>query len=71
MEKSKSYVVLQLYDVLRKGGFLRISECCGEYAISVATFRRYVAFLRGYFSEKMGRDLIYDAARQVYCLKWE
>ncbi len=64
----KSYILLQMYDVLRTEGGIRISECCGKYEISVATFRRYMAFLRGYFSES-GRELIYDPENSVYRLR--
>ena len=53
--KNKSYFLLLMYDALRAGDGLRISDCCGRYEISVATFRRYIAFLRGYCNEVLGR----------------
>lgn len=66
---NKCYILLQMYDKLRGGMGITIAECCGYYEISVATFRRYIAFLRGYFSETCGRDLIYDPDAAVYRLK--
>ncbi len=69
MERSKSYILLQLYDRLRTGGVIRITECCGAFEISVATFRRYIAFLRGYFSEMCGKELVYEPNMTAYCLR--
>ncbi len=66
---NKCYILLKLYDRLRAGLNITIADCCGRYEISVATFRRYIAFLRGYFGETCGRDLIYDAEAGVYRLK--
>lgn len=66
---SKSYILLQMYDDLRSGTGIRIAECCGKYEISVATFRRYISFLRGYFNEMYGCELIYDADSSLYRLK--
>ncbi len=63
---NKSGILLELYDVLREGGGIRINECCGKYCISVATFRRYIAFLRGYFNEHYGSDVIYCGASEEY-----
>lgn len=63
---NKSYILLQMYDRLRKGGRLRINECCGQYEISEVTFRRYIAFLRGYFNEMYGQEIIYNAADAEY-----
>ncbi len=67
--KNKSYYLLLLYDELRAGKGIRITECCGKYEISVATFRRYIAFLRGYFGELYGREIVYDAEKAAYFLK--
>ena len=57
---------MRMYDALRGGAGIRLAECCGNYEISVATFRRYVAFLRGYFNEMYGSEIVYDAASAVY-----
>ncbi len=65
----KNYILLQMYDALRSGVGLNINDCCNRYAISVATFRRYIAFLRSYFFENYGREIIYDAQNLLYCLK--
>ena len=65
----KNYILLQMYDALRSGMGLNINDCCNRYAISVATFRRYIAFLRSYFLENYGREIIYDAQNLQYCLK--
>ncbi len=66
---NKSYVLLQMYDAVRLGSGIRISDCCSAYDISVATFRRYMAFLRGYFSEMYGSEIVYDQQAMLYRLK--
>lgn len=66
---NKSYILLQMYDVFREGGGIKISDCCGKYQISIATFRRYIAFLRGYFAEVHGKEIIYDAENMQYSIK--
>ena len=43
---NKSYVLLRMYDALRSGAGIKLTDCCGKYEISVATLRRYIAFLR-------------------------
>ena len=65
----KCYILLQMYDALRSGAGIRLTECCGKFEISVATFRRYIAFLRGYFNEVYGSEVVYDAEPAVYRLK--
>ena len=66
---SKSYIVLRMYDILREGRAIRISDCCNGFKISIATFRRYMAFLRAYFAEVYGKEIIYDPADCFYRLK--
>lgn len=66
---NKSYILLQMYDALRSGSGLNINDCCNRYSISVATFRRYIAFLRLYFSETYSREIGYDAQYLLYRLK--
>lgn len=66
---NKSYVLLRMYDKLRSEKPLRINEACTEYEISVSTFRRYMAFLRGYFGEIYGQEIVYDAVTAKYFLK--
>ena len=66
---NKSYVLLRMYDALRSGAGIKLTDCCGKYEISGATFRRYIAFLRGYFDEICGREIVYDAQEAVYRLK--
>lgn len=68
---NKSYILLKLYDVLRTGGAICLGDCCSVYGFSLATFRRYMAFLRTYFMETCGREIIYDPVRAVYRLKDE
>ena len=58
-----------MYDKLNAGKHLDINECCGEYEISVPTFRRYISFLRNYFCEFCSKEIIYDSASQKYVLK--
>lgn len=65
----KCYILLQMYDELRGGAGIRLAECCGRYEISVATFRRYIAFLRGYFNEVRGSEIVYDSASAEYRIK--
>ena len=65
---NKSYILLRMYDKLKAGKKIRINECCGEFQISVSTFRRYIAFLRGYFNEYCAKEIIYDANQAVYFL---
>ncbi len=66
---NKSYIVLRLYDKFKEGKKVKINECCGEYNISVSTFRRYIAFLRGYFNEFYGQEIVYSAVTCEYRLK--
>ena len=66
---NKSYVLLRMYDSLRKDSGIKLAEWCGKYEISVATFRRYISFLRGYFDEVYGREIEYSAEMSVYRLK--
>lgn len=66
---NKSYILLRMYDALSKGRKLRINECCGEYDISVSTFRRYMAFLRNYFAEFYAKDIVYIPETAEYRLK--
>lgn len=66
---NKSYILLRMYDVLCAGGGLRISQCREEYNISLSTFRRYMAFLRGYFSEIRAKEIVYRADTGEYILK--
>lgn len=47
----------------------KINDCCNAYGISVATFRRYISFLRAYFSEMHGREIVYAAKMEIYMLK--
>lgn len=69
MKMGKCYVLLCMYDTLRGGDPLKIADCCGAYEISVATFRRYIAFLRGYFNEVYGMEIKYDAESSEYRLR--
>ncbi len=66
---NKSYILLQMYDALRLGSGIKINDCCNAYGISVATFRRYISFLRAYFSEMHGREIVYAAKMEIYMLK--
>lgn len=66
---NKSYVILQMYDALNSGRKLRINECCGEYDISVSTFRRYMALLRSYYGEFLGEEIIYSPENAEYSLE--
>ena len=67
--KNKSYILLLLYDELRAGKGIRIAECCGRFGFSVATFRRHVAFLRAYFMEQFGQNVVYDSSEKRYRLE--
>lgn len=66
---NKSYVLLRMYDKLKNGKFISLNDCCTEYGISVPTFRRYVAFLREYFSEVYAKEIVYDSENMFYILK--
>ena len=66
---NKSYVLLQMYDSLNEGKAIKINDCCGKYRLSLSTFRRYIAFLRGYYGEIYGKEIVYDAEKEVYFLK--
>ena len=65
---SKSYVLLKMYDRLREGGGIKLCDWCAEYCFSVATFRRYIAFLRDYFAESCGGEVVYDIVVGLYVL---
>ena len=66
---NKSYILLQMYDALRLGSGIKIYDCCNAYGISVATFRRYISFLRAYFSEMHGREIEKKKKMEIYMLK--
>lgn len=66
---NKSYILLQMYDALRLGSEIKINDCCNAYGISVATFRRYISFLRAYFSEMYGKEIVYDPQLTAYNLR--
>lgn len=66
---NKSYILLQMYDALRLGSGIKINDCCNDYSISIATFRRYISFLRAYFSEMYGKEIVYDPPLAMYRLK--
>ena len=67
--KNKSYIVLLMYDGIRVGGGVKSGGCRGMYDISVATFRRHVAFLRAYFMEQFGQNVVYDSSEKRYRLE--
>ena len=66
---NKSYILLRLYDKFKKGQEVEIGACCGKYGISISTFRRYIAFLRGYFNEFYGQEIKYISESAKYILK--
>lgn len=66
---NKSYVLLRMYDELREGAGIRLTGWCAEYKLSVATFRRYIAFLRGYFIGTTGEEIVYDSVSGLYVLR--
>lgn len=68
-QMNKSYIILRMYDILKSGGGIKITECCGEYAISLSTFRRYIAFLREYFEEIYAKEIVYDPGTEIYRLR--
>lgn len=45
-----------------------LRNAAGRFGFSVATFRRYIAFLRGYFNEIYGQEIVYDAETLSYRL---
>ena len=65
---TKSYILLRMYDKFMAVKKLKIFECCGEYNISVSTFRRYIAFLRAYFDEFYGYEIVYSPETAEYVL---
>lgn len=65
---NKSYILLCMYDALRKGKPLFINECLCEYKISIATFRRYIALLRVYIADAYGSDVEYLSSERAYRL---
>ena len=65
----KSYIVLKMYDELRKGRKINLRACGDVYKISLPAFRRHIAFLRGYLMETHGVDLIYDRSIAGYRLE--
>lgn len=66
---TKSYILLCLFEALSNGQELKIHNCCKEYAISVPTFRRYIAELRDFYCEKSCYEVVYDTHSQSYKLK--
>lgn len=68
---SKSYILLRLYDQFRAGKKVAIDACCQEFNISIPTFRRYIAFLRGYLNEFHGQEITYLPKTGEYAIKGE
>ena len=66
---SKYFILLQMYDILQKGGKLEIKACCEKFGFSVATYYRYIAFLRTYLKEEYGRELLFDSLEKNYSVK--
>jgi len=66
---NKSYAILHIYTKLMDGNSIKSEECCNEYQISMPTFYRYLAFLRNYFCEELGAELIYDKKSEQYFLQ--
>lgn len=66
---NKSYILLRMYDKFKLGKKVKIGECCGEFNISVSSFRRYIAFLRYYFDEFYGQEIVYLPETSEYVLK--
>ena len=67
-EMEKTYVILKMYDSLMAGEEIKLVDTMANYGISIATFRRYVSFLRYYFLSVYGRELVYDAGENIYKL---
>ena len=67
MANAIDYLSELFFNVSKK--YLEINECCGEFGISVPTFRRYLSFLRDYFCENFSQEIIYDAENKKYILK--
>lgn len=65
---NKHFILLQMYDTLLNGETLELNSCCERYGYSVATFYRYIAFLRRYFKEEYKRDVLFDSSGREYVL---
>ncbi|MBQ2909057.1 MAG: hypothetical protein IKC33_01315 [Clostridia bacterium] len=66
---NKSYVLLLMCEDLKKGKPIRFDECLQKYKISVPTFRRYIAVLRDFFIEELGKEIIYVPTEKCYRVK--
>ena len=55
----KSYTILCLSDMLKRGEILCLEEICDRYSVSVPTFRRYVALLRDYFWQEFSTEIVF------------
>lgn len=65
---SKYFILLQMYEILIKNGKLEVSACCERYKFSIATFYRYIAFLRKYFKEEYNKELLFNSSSREYFL---
>ena len=68
---NKSYILLRMYDRFCHGEGVNLNECCNGCGISVATFRRYIAFLREYFYDMYEAKIVYDGNAARYRLSYE
>lgn len=65
----KSIIILKMYDRLLVGDELTLEYCCEEFEISNATFHRYIALLRYYFTVMHGKELVFSREKNTYLLK--
>ena len=65
---NKSYALLYLCEQLKEGKAIDMQTCMLVYDISVPTFRRYMADLRAFFTEKYGLEIKYISAKKGYFL---
>jgi len=65
---NKSYIILTMFEELRRGNLLQINNVCTEYEISAPTFRRYISLLRSFFWEQYKLEIVYDYEKRAYKL---
>lgn len=66
---TKSYVLLCMYEKLKKGENINIDRCCNEFDISVPTFRRYMSALRNFLCENQNKEIVYGVKEKSYFIK--
>lgn len=63
---TKPFVVLDMFDDLKKGNIINSKTCYLKYGISESTFYRYINDIRDYMWEKHLQEVVFDSHGNTY-----